>query len=68
MIESYNQGMDVWITTKDIKEEDRLCMKPPTQARRHSVKGVFQVHLPVSGLKLSNNILVLQVKVNIREI
>ena len=48
------------MTTKDIKRE--------IQGRRHSAKGIFQIHSPVSGLNLSNNISVPRVRVNIREI
>ena len=47
------------MTTKDIKRE--------TQGRRHSAKGVFQIHSPVSGLNLSNNMSIPRVRVNIRE-
>ena len=39
-----------------------------TEGRRHSAKGVLQIHLPVFGLDLSNNISVPQVRVKIREI
>ena len=38
-----------------------------TQGRRHSAKGVFQIHPPVSGLNFSNNMSVPQIRVNIRE-
>ena len=55
--------MNVWITTKDIEKEDRICMKsPPKEA-----KVAFQSHSPVSGLSFSNNISVTQVRVNIKE-
>ena len=40
----------------------------PTYGWRHSGKVVFQIHSPVFGLNLPNNISVPQVRVNIREI
>ena len=40
-------------------------MKSPQ--RRHSEKGVFQIHSSVSGLNFSNNISVTQVRLNMRE-
>ena len=39
-----------------------------TQGRRHNAKGVLQIHPPVFGLNLLNNISVPWVRVNIREI
>ena len=55
------------ITTKDIKREDRLCIKSPPK-EGGIVQRVFFKFIPVSGLNLSNNISVPQVKVSVREI
>ena len=54
------------ITTKDIKKEERRCMKssPP---RRIVQRQFFQIHPSVSGVNCSNNKLITQVKVNISE-
>ena len=67
LIEPYTQGINVQITTKDIKKEDKLCMKSPTPPHRHCVKGVFKVHPPVSGVKVTNNTSIPQVRVNTKE-
>ena len=44
LIEPYNQGINVWITTKDIKKEDRLCNDIPTQGS--IVQRVFFKFIP----------------------
>ena len=56
----------VRITIKDIKKEDRICMKSlPKEG--DIVQKVFFKSIPVSGLNLSNNISGPQVRVYIRE-
>ena len=57
----------MWITTKYIKKEDRLCMKSPPKEGGIVQRVFFQMHPPVSCLSLSDNISELQVRVNIRE-
>ena len=42
------------VTMKNIKKEDRLCMKPPTPEVL-SAKGVFQIQPPISCVNFSNN-------------
>ena len=56
------------ITTKDIKKEDRLCMKSPAKEDGLVQRAFFKFIPLVSGLDLSNNISVPQVRVNIRKI
>ena len=54
------------VTTKDVKKEDRLCMKsPPPEA--DCAKGVFQIQMPISGVNFSNNMSKLQARVNMSE-
>ena len=43
------------VTTKNIKKEDRLCMKSPT-LEALCTKDVFQIQPPISGANFSNNI------------
>ena len=68
LLETYNQGIQVQITMKDIKKDDRLCMKSLPQEGGIMQRVFLEIHLPVAGLNLSNNISVPQVRVNIREI
>ena len=56
------------ITTKDIKKEDKLCMKSQPKEEGMVQRVFFKFNPPVSDLNLSNNISVPQVRVNIREI
>ena len=55
------------VTAKDIKKEDRLCMKSLSPEQRHSAKGVFQIHSILPDVNSSNDIEILQVRVNIKE-
>ena len=49
------------VTTKDIKKENRLSMKPlPLKAL--CAKGVFQIRLPISGVNFPNNISIPQLE------
>ena len=59
--------MNVQITAKDIKKEDKHCMKSPPQLSKHCVKGVFQIHPPVSGVNFTNNTSIPQFRVNVKE-
>ena len=59
-MEPFNQGISVRITNKT-----SFAWNP--HPRRHSSKGVFQIHPPVSDFNFSNNISELQVRANIRE-
>ena len=52
--ELYNQGIKVQVTTKDNKNEEKLCKKtsnPDVQCR----EDVFQVQLHIYVLNFSNN-------------
>ena len=65
--ELYNQGIKVQVTNKDIKKEDRLCMKSPPQI--YSVQRViFKFKALISGVNFSNNISITQIRVNMTEI
>ena len=55
------------ITTKDIKKEDRLYITFPPKEGGIVQRVFFQFISAVSGLNLSNNISVPQVRVNMRE-
>ena len=49
------------VTTKDIKKQNRLSMKPlPLKAL--CAKGVFQIRLPISGVNFPNNISIPQLE------
>ena len=52
---SYNQGIKLQITTKNIKKDYRLCMKSQAPEKM-CAKGVFQIQPPISGVNFSNNI------------
>ena len=54
------------VTTKDVKKEERLCMKsPPPEVE--CKKGVFQVQTLVSGVIVSNDMSISQAIVNMNE-
>ena len=55
------------VTTKNIKKEDRLCMKL-TVPKALCTKGIFQIQPPISGANFSNNISIPQFRVNMKEI
>ena len=61
----YNQGINVQITTKDIKMKTDFAWNP--RSSRHSAKSIFEIYPPVSGLNFSINMSVSQVRVKIRE-
>ena len=56
------------ITTKDIKKEDRLCMKSLPKEGGAVERVFFKFITLFSGLNLSNNIPVPQVRVNMKEV
>ena len=61
LIEPYNQGINLRITTKDIKKEDRLCIESPPPDT------FFQIHPYVFRVNFSNNISIPLVRFIIRE-
>ena len=51
----YDQGIQVQVTNKNIKREDRLCMK--FQPLKHSAqRGSFEFFTPICAVSISNNI------------
>ena len=53
--EPYIQGIKVQVTTKDIKKEDRVCMKSPTSEAQFA-ECVFQIQPSICAVNFSNNI------------
>ena len=53
----YNQGIKVWNKTKYIKKRRQALHEIPTQERRNSIKGAFQIHPPPLFLVLTYKII-----------
>ena len=53
--EPYSARHKEQVNTKNIKKEDRFCMKSLARETQ-CAKGVFQIQLRISGISFSNNI------------
>ena len=62
--EPYNQGIKEQVTTKTFfKKNNKLYIKSPTQQAK-CAKEFFQIQSPICGVNFSNNISIIQVRVN----
>ena len=58
--------MKVQVTTKDVKKEDRLCIKSPSP-EVECEKVVFQILPLISGVNFSNNMSIPHARVSMSE-